>query len=413
MKKASIVCIGNELLSGVVVDTNTSWLCSQLLVMGIPVVSDYLVVDEIDRIVAALKQACSDADIVMITGGLGPTDDDLTRQAIAQLLGVRLVLLPAAAEHIRQFFAERGIQMPQRNLIQAHVPEGTQLLHNSVGTAPGVWWQEGGKVIASMPGVPSEMEIMFRDQVRPRLAGMAEGQVVKVRKLHCYGAGESAIAEKLDDMMKRGRNPLINTTANIGAVTLYIVATAATEADAGRMIEADEKLLRSLVGEFIYGADGQTLAEVVGAALTKFRKTLAVAESCTGGLLAKMVTDIPGSSDYFMQGWVTYSNQSKVRELGVPPELMERHGAVSPEVAEAMARGARRQASTDFTIGITGIAGPGGGTDEKPEGLVYISLDSADGCQTRKCRFMRGRDAVRLRAALTALDMLRGKLRFD
>jgi nicotinamide-nucleotide amidase len=413
MKKASIVCIGNELLSGTVVDTNTSWLCSHLQAMGIPVASGYTVVDEMERIVATLKQALSDADIVLITGGLGPTDDDLTRQAMAEMLGVKLVLVPKAVEEMGKFFADRGVHMVEKNLIQAHIPEGTEIIHNSIGTAPGVWWQKGDKVMASMPGVPAEMEVMFKDEIEARLRGMAGSQVVEVRKLHCFGAGESSIAEKLGDLMKRGRNPLINTTANIGAVTLYIVAEASSHSEAARMIEADERLLRSLVGEYIYGADGQTLAEAVGRAMARNKQTLAVAESCTGGLLAKMITDIPGSSDYFMQGWVTYSNDSKVRELGVPAELIERHGAVSPEVAEAMAKGARKTANADFAIGITGIAGPGGGTQEKQEGLVYISLDSQEGCQTRKCRFMRGRDAVRLRASLTALDMLRGKLRFD
>jgi nicotinamide-nucleotide amidase len=409
MKKACIVSIGNELLSGTVVDTNTAWLCAKLLAMGIPVASGYTVADEMERIVAALRLALQDVDIVLITGGLGPTDDDLTRQAMAQMAGARLVLVPEAVAELKHFFADRGIPMPERNLIQAHIPEGMEMLHNSVGTAPGVWWQKGGKVMASMPGVPSEMMTMFEEEVEARLKAMAEGQVVKVRKLHCFGAGESAIAEKLGDLMKRGRNPLINTTANVGAVTLYIVAKAGGEEEANRMIEGDERLLRSLVGEHIYGKDGQTLAEVVGQLLGRSKKTIAVAESCTGGLLAKMLTDVAGASEYFMQGWVTYSNESKVKALGVAKELIEKYGAVSEQVAEAMARGARKAAGTDYSVGITGIAGPGGGTEEKPEGLVFISLDGKDGCQTRKCRFMRGREAVRLRAALTALDMLRRK----
>jgi nicotinamide-nucleotide amidase len=196
-------------------------------------------------------------------------------------------------------------------------------------------------------------------------------------------------------------------------VTLYIVAKARDEAEADAMVESDEKLLRSLVGEHIYGKDGETLAEVVGQGLSRGKKTIAVAESCTGGMLSKMLTDVAGSSGYFMQGWVTYSNGSKVRELGVPSELIEKHGTVSLEVAQAMAKGARERAGTDFAVGITGIAGPQGGTEAKPVGLVYISVDGPEGCENRKCRFMRGREAVRLRAALTALDMVRRKLRFD
>jgi nicotinamide-nucleotide amidase len=409
MKKASIVCIGNELLSGTVLDTNTAWLCSHLQAMGIPVASGFTVVDEIDKIVSTLKQALSDADIVLITGGLGPTDDDLTRQAMSDLLGVKLVLIPEALEEMKAFFAARGYPMVEKNIIQAHIPEGTSIVRNRVGTAPGIWWQQGEKVMASMPGVPAEMEVMFQEQLADRLRAMAGGQVVEVKRLHCFGAGESAIAQKLGDLMKRGRNPLINTTANIGAVTLYIVASASNRDQAAAMIASDEKLLRSLVGEYIYGVDGQTLPEVVGAALGRNCQTIAVAESCTGGLVAKMITDVAGSSSYFLQGWVTYSNDSKTRELGVPAELIQKHGAVSQQVAEAMAIGARRRANTTFAIGITGIAGPGGGTEDKPEGLVYISLATGSGCQVRKCRFMGGRDGVRLRSALTALDMLRGQ----
>jgi len=413
MKKACIVSIGNELLSGTIVDTNTAWLCTKLMAMGIPVVAGYTLPDEIEHITRALKLAAKEADIIVITGGLGPTDDDLTRQAIAEVLVVKLVLVPEAVEELRRFFSDRGLTMPQRNMIQAYMPAGAQMLHNSLGTAPGVWWHEEGKVIVSMPGVPSEMMAMFEDSVKPRLKPLAGGQVIRTKRLHCFGAGESAIAEKLGDMMSRDRNPLINTTASVGLVTLYIVAMATDEKSADAMVEADDKMLHNLVGEYIYGRDGQTLAEVTGQTLARAGKTMAVAESCTGGLLAKMLTDVAGSSSYFMQGWVTYSNESKVRELCVPPELIEQHGAVSRQVAEAMAKAARKRAGTDFSVGITGIAGPDGGTAERPVGLVYISADSAEGTQTRECRFMGNREAVRLRAALTGLDMVRRKVRFD
>ena len=410
MKKARIVSIGNELLSGTIVDTNTAWLCARLLAIGIPVVGGCTVPDEMDQITEALKRALEDADIVLVTGGLGPTDDDLTRQAMAELFGVRLQLLPRAAEELKAFFAVRGIPMPDRNIVQAYVPEGAAMLHNSIGTAPGIWWQAEGRVMAAMPGVPAEMMAIFEEEVEARLAAMADGYVIKVRKLHCFGIGESAIAQQLGDLMKRGRNPLINTTANVGAVTLYIVARAENAAEADRMVKADEALLRKLVGDYIYGTDGQTLAEVTGQALLRAGRKIAVAESCTGGMLARMLTDVPGSSDYFLQGWVTYSNESKTKELGVPPELLAQHGAVSAQVAEAMAKGAREKSKADVAVGITGIAGPGGGTEEKPVGLVYISVETPEGTETRQWRFMRGREAVRLRAALTALDSVRRKL---
>lgn len=413
MKKACIVSIGNELLSGTIADTNSAWLCSRLLSIGIPVVGGYVVPDEMDRITTALRRASEEAEIVIITGGLGPTDDDLTRQAMAIHLNVKLRSVPEAVEELRAFFALRGVPMPQKNLVQAQIPEGAVMLHNPIGTAPGIWWSDGVHVMVSMPGVPSEMMAMFEDGVESKLTAIADGYVIKVRRLHCFGIGESAIAEKIGDLMERGRNPLVNTTANIGAVTLYIVARAENAAEADRMAADHEKLLRGLVGEHIYGTDGQTLAEMAGQGLAKSHKTIAVAESCTGGLLAKMLTDAAGSSRYFTQGWVTYSNDSKIRELGVEAELLRRYGAVSPQVAEAMARGARQKAKTDVSVGITGIAGPDGGTDEKPVGLVYISVDTADGTDTRRFVFMRGREAVRLRASLTALDIVRRKLRFD
>jgi nicotinamide-nucleotide amidase len=214
----------------------------------------------------------------------------------------------------------------------------------------------------------------------------------------------------IGDMMQRGRNPLINCTASEGIITLHIIATAKEQNEAWVMAEKDEKLFRDILGELVYGVGEQTLAEVVGEKLAQQNKTIAVAESCTGGSLAKTITDIPGASKYFTYGWITYSNDAKISELGVPVGLIEKHGAVSGQVAEAMARGARKKAGTDFAIGITGIAGPTGGTEQKPVGLVYISVDSSSGCETKRCLFINKRQFTRCRAAQTALNMLRLKL---
>jgi len=411
MKKASIVSIGNEILAGATVDTNAAHLSAELLSIGIPVVSSYAVGDEIGRIVRGLELAGADAEVVIITGGLGPTDDDLTRQALAKFLNVELKLDSELLEDIREYFARRNLKMVARNEIQAFLPAGAKALPNNRGTAPGIRAESDGKLFFAMPGVPPEMKQMFAESVVPELRRLAGGQAVAIRKLRCFGMGESTIAQKLGSIMERGRNPLINCTTHYGVITLHVVATAENAETAERMALKDEESLRQTLGEVVYGAGEQTLAQVVGEKLIRLGKSVAVAESCTGGLLAKLITDVPGASEYFTRGWVTYSNEAKSSELGVPAGLIERHGAVSEQVAREMARGARQKARTDFAIGITGIAGPGGATEQKPAGLVYISVDSDRGCDTKRCIFTHERRFVRLRSAQTALNMLRLKLK--
>ncbi|MHC4433796.1 MAG: competence/damage-inducible protein A [Planctomycetota bacterium] len=411
MKKACIVSIGNELLTGQTVDTNAAHLCAELLSIGIPVVSSYAVADQIERIVRTFALAREDAEVVIATGGLGPTDDDLTRQALAKFLGAELELQNELLEKIREYFARRNLQMATKNEIQAFLPAGARAMVNNCGTAPGVMVESDGRLFFAMPGVPAEMKQMFAESVLPTLQQFAGGQRVVVKKLKCFGAGESTIAQRLGTLMQRGRNPLINSTVESGVITLHIVATARDANTAEQMAVKDEELLRRTLGELVYGSAEQSLGQVVGEELARRRKTLAVAESCTGGLLAKLLTDIPGSSEYFTVGWVTYSNQAKSSELDIPAGLIDKHGAVSEQVAEAMARGARSRAGTDFAIGITGIAGPGGGSEQKPSGLVYVSVDSERGCETKRCFFTHNRRFVRLRSAQTALNMLRLKLK--
>src|SRR4030042_9954 len=409
MIKASIVTIGNEILSGQTVDTNAAHLSARFLSINVPVVSSYTIRDEIDAIMRGLELASADADVVLATGGLGPTDDDLTRQAFAKFLGVELELHNELLEKIEEFFAGRDRPMPERNKIQAYIPAGAKALAN-IGTAPGIMAESKGKLFFALPGVPMEMKRMFTESVLPELEQFAGGQAVVVKKLKCFGAGESTIAEMLGTMMQRGRNPLINCTASSGIITLHIIATAEDKENAGQMAEKDEKLLQSTLGELIYGVGEKSLAQVVGEKLSQQGKTIAVAESCTGGLLAKLLTDIPGSSKYLTYGWITYSNQAKIGELGVPADMIQEYGAVSEQVARAMAIGARKKAGTDYAISITGIAGPTGGTEQKPIGLVYISVDSENGCDTRRCLFFGNRRFIRLRAARTVLNILRLKL---
>ncbi len=410
MRKASIVSIGNELLSGQTVSTNASYLSERLLSISIPVVSAYTVGDDIDSIVQALELASGDADVVLVTGGLGPTDDDLTRQGFANFLGAELQLKTDLLDKIQNFFAKRNLQMSDKNKIQAYIPAGAKPLANPLGTAPGIMAEAKDKLIVALPGVPSEMKRMFAESVFPELQRFAGTQAVVVRKLRCFGTGESNIAELLGPLMQRGRNPLVNCTVEYGVITLHIIATAEDKNKARQMAEKEEKSLRNTLGELVYGTEEQTLAEVVGEKLARQKMTIAVAESCTGGTLAKLLTDIPGASRYFTHGWVTYSNTAKTTELGVPADLIEKYGAVSEQVAQAMARGARKKARTDFAIGITGIAGPAGATEQKPIGLVYISVDSDNGCDTKRCLFSHDRRFIRLRAAQTALNVLRLKL---
>jgi nicotinamide-nucleotide amidase len=409
MKRASVISIGNELLSGQTVNTNAAYLGEQLLSIGIPVFSTYIIGDEIESIVRSFNLAFNDADLVVATGGLGPTDDDLTRQALAKLLGSELQLQEDLLQRIHVFFTKRNRQMSSKNKIQAYIPGGAKALANNLGTAPGIMAELKGKSLFALPGVPSEMKRMFEESVLPELKKLSVEQAVVVRKLRCFGTGESNIAELLGDIMQRGRNPLINCTVKQGVITLHIIATAKDKIQAQQMAEKDEKTLCNKLGELVYGTGEQTLAEVVGEKLAQQKQTIAVAESCTGGCLAKLLTDIPGASRYFTYGWVTYSNDAKTSELGVSAHLIEQHGAVSEQVAEAMARGARKNAGTTFAIGVTGIAGPSGAGEQKPIGLVFISVDSDYGCKTKRFIFHHDRDSIRLRAAQTALNMLRLK----
>ncbi len=410
MKKASIVSIGNEILSGRTLDSNCSYLSARLLSMGIPVVSAYTSRDDTGAIVRSLELACADADVVVTTGGLGSTDDDLTRKAAAEFLGVELEIRPELVAELERFFVRRGVRMPERNRIQAYAPAGAEPMENGLGTAPGIRAEHNGKLLFVLPGVPSEMRRMFEESVVGQLEGFAGGQFVVAKRLRCFGAGESTIAEMVGWIMERGRNPLVNCTVNEDGIALDIMASSEDEDVAAEMASKDEEVLRKKLGDLVFGTGDESLAEVVGQELARRGKTLAVAESCTGGLVAKLLTDVPGSSRYFHCGWVTYDNRAKIAELGVSAELIERYGAVSEQVSRAMAAGARREAGADLAIGITGIAGPTGATEQKPVGLVYISVDFHQGCDTRRCTFFQDRASVRRRAALTALNMVRLKL---
>jgi nicotinamide-nucleotide amidase len=408
---ACIVSIGNELLNGHTADTNTPWLCSKLLELGIPVKSGWLVPDEHDRIVQSLRQAAEWGSLILVTGGLGPTDDDITRQAVADYLQVPLELRPELLEQLRSFFAQRGRPMPEKNISQAYIPRGCEIVENPKGTAAGFWADNNQVKMAVMPGVPAEMKFMFETQILPRLTQLPSDAVVVNEKVRCFGIGESDIAQKLGNLMQRGRNPLINSTCGAGDVVLHISATARNRDEALRMIKQDKQLLSELLGDCIYGYEEDSLAHKVGGLLRRKGKKIALAESCTGGLLSEMLTDIPGSSDYLLAGWITYSNEAKINQLDIPERLIIEHGAVSGPVARQMAIGAARKCGADIAVGITGIAGPGGGSDQKPVGLVFISVYFEGECTVYEYRFPPvSRQAIRQRAAMTALNLIRKQL---
>ncbi|MHB0947216.1 MAG: competence/damage-inducible protein A [Sedimentisphaerales bacterium] len=408
---AAIISVGNELLNGHTLDTNSNWLQQRLLNASVQVVYSCCITDEISEIKAAIEYASQKAGIILITGGLGPTDDDITRNAIAEFLNVGLVHHPQIEEEMRKFFARINRPMVEKNKIQAYLPAGTEVIDNPLGTAPGIFYSGSDKIIASMPGVPSEMKRMFDETILKKIENFAKNAQVFIKKLKIIGAGESNIAEKIGNMMERGRNPLINCTVDCGIITLHIIATADKKIAAEKLVNDDVAKLSALLGEFIYSFDGESLAEVVGKKLLQHKKTLATAESCTGGLIAKQITDIPGSSGYFKCGWITYSNEAKISQLSVKKELIEQFGAVSSEVAMAMAAGAREKSGADFAAAVTGIAGPTGGTEQKPLGLVYIAIASEKGVEAEKFLFgPRDRDFIRQRTYQNALNLLRLRL---
>jgi len=410
--EADIIAVGTELTCGAVVNTNAVWLSQRLLEAGVTVRRHIVVGDRLDDLRESIERSLGAVDVVLITGGLGPTQDDLTREALSAALGRPLESDRASEEHIRAFFRSIGRPMPEANLRQVMIPAGATALANAWGTAPGIRAKAGRVVIYALPGVPREMREMFDRYVAPDLRERAGGAAVAVRVLHTYGLGESMVGQHLGDLMTPGRNPSVGTQASEGQISVRIIGRGALAEEVRRLVEADADRVRTLLGDVVFGEGDDTLPLVAGRRLTELGRTVATVESCTGGLIAKSLTDVSGSSAYFLRGYVTYSNESKIDLLGVPRELIESHGAVSGPVAEAMAAGCRSRAGSDYALSATGIAGPTGGSADKPVGLVYIGLADANGCAVCELRFGAhlNREAIRDRACKTALNLLRRRL---
>ncbi|MFQ4145214.1 competence/damage-inducible protein A [Chlorogloeopsis sp. ULAP02] len=410
---AEIICVGTELLLGNILNSNSQYLAIELAKLGIPHYYQTVVGDNPERLKHVIEIASQRAEILIFTGGLGPTPDDLTCETIADFFSVPLVECSEIIEDIARKFQERNRQMTPSNRKQALIPQGAKILPNPTGTAPGIIWQPHSKLtIFTFPGVPSEMQRMWEETAVPYLKSQGWGkEIIYSRMLKFWGIGESALAEKVSAYLKLP-NPTVAPYASKGEVKLRVSAKAASETEAQALIAPVEKQLIQIAGLNYYGADNDTLASVVGQSLRKAGETLSVAESCTGGGLGQMLTETSGSSDYFWGGIISYDNSVKERLLGVNPEDLVKFGAVSATVAEQMALGVRSHLGTSWGLSITGIAGPTGGTETKPVGLVYIGLAGPNSVESIEYRFGTGRSRsfVRYLSACTALDLLRRKL---
>ena len=419
---AELLCIGTELLLGDITNGNARWLAEQLAVLGIPHLRQQVVGDNRERLIQALQEAAGRCRLLITTGGLGPTPDDLTHEAMAAAFGVPLVEHPAIWAEIQAQTAARGRSCAPSNRKQAFLPEGAALLPNPTGTAPGILWTpdptalpfavQPGFTLLTFPGVPSEMQAMWAASAVPWLqaSGLAQG-VFASRMLRFWGVAESTLAEQVADLLAQ-ENPTVAPYAGSGEVTLRLTARAADAAAASALLEPLEAQLRSRTGSLCYGSDADSLASVVLERLRGRGETLAVAESCTGGGVGAALAAVPGASEVFLGGVIAYANALKQGLLGVPQQLLAEHGAVSDPVAMAMAEGAQRQTGADWAVAVSGIAGPGGGSAQKPVGLVHIAVAGPDGCRSAAVQFgaRRSRGSIQALSVGEALNRLRLRL---
>ena len=407
---AEIIAVGSELLTAARLDTNSLFLTGELNSLGIEVVAKMVVGDDVARLTEAVRGALARSEILILTGGLGPTEDDVTRQATANALGRDLVFQAEICEAIERRFARMKRKMAEVNRRQAYVISGAEVLANGNGTAPGLWIEERGRVVVLLPGPPPELQPMFLEQCMPRLERLAPAQVIRTRFYRVAGMAESDLDQIIAPVYKQYANPATTILAAPGDIQIHLRARCADEHEAEALLAELGARIEGLLGDRIYSHTGESLEAVVGGRLREAGATLSVAESCTGGLLAERITSVAGSSDFFTGGFITYTNRMKADMLGVDARLIEEHGAVSEPVAEAMASGARLRTGSTYALSITGVAGPAGGTEAKPVGTVVIGLATPSGCQTRRVRFLGDRGRVRALSAQSALDLLRRAL---
>ncbi len=405
---AEIIAVGSEMLTPERVDTNSLYLTAELNNLGVEVVMKSVIGDDRERLADAIRRAVSRHEILILSGGLGPTEDDLTREAVAQALDRKLVFHPEIAEGIEQRFAAAKRKMAEVNKRQAFVIEGADILPNDRGTAPGQWIEDSGAVVMLLPGPPHELKAMFERQCRPRLVRIVPKQVIRTLFLRVTGMSESDLDSLISPVYKKYDNPATTILAANGDLQIHLRARCNTVTDADALLAEVGGPIELLLGDRIYSRNGDPLEVTVGEMLRKSHATVSVAESATGGMLGERFTSVAGSSEYFAGGLITYTNAMKIELLGVPPEILAQFGAVSSETAEAMAAGARRRTNSTYAISITGVAGPD--TDSAPPGTMHIGIADAAGTQVFSRQFLGDRQRVRVFTCQMALDILRRRI---
>lgn len=408
---AEIIAVGSELLTPQKIDTNSLYLTDQLNALGVEVVAKAVIGDDRELLAATVKAAMARSEIVILTGGLGPTEDDVTREAVSQALERPLVYRQEISDAIKRRFGQMRRKMAEINKRQAFVIEGAEVMSNDRGTAPGLWIVVGeGKVVTLLPGPPVELNNMFGRECLPRLKRMAPAQVIRTLTFRVAGMPESDLDQLISPVYKEYENPVTTVLAAPGDIQIHLRARCPTEGEAEALLGEVGPRIEALLGDRIYSRDGASLEAAVGRLLREARATVSVAESCTGGMLAGRITAVAGSSDYFVGGFLVYTDRMKQQLLGVDAALLAEHSAVSAPAAEAMAAGARQRTGSTCALAVTGIAGPDGGAEDKPVGTVYIGLADAESSRAKRFRFLGDRERVRRLATQTALDMLRRKL---
>jgi nicotinamide-nucleotide amidase len=410
MLSAEIIAIGSELLTPQFKDTNSLYLTEQLNTIGIPVVTKTIVGDDESYLEDAVRHALARTPILTTIGGLGPTEDDLTRKVVARVLQRQLVLNDEILEKLQRRFKARGVEMPANNARQALVPTGSDVLQNNNGTAPGLWITADKNHVILLPGPPSELKPMFEESCMPRLRDMAGGGALARCVFRTAGVPESTLDARIAPIYTKYKNLETTILAKPGQVEVRLTARGKNKEEAERLMKELADQIEHELDDVIFARSEQSLEEVVGMYLVMKNATIATAESCTGGLVAERLTNVPGSSRYFMSGVICYSNESKMELAGIPPLLLEMQGAVSAEVARGLAEGVRERANTTIGVGVTGVAGPSGGSAEKPVGTVHIAVATPSGTQQRQFVFPGDRERVRWQASQAALDMVRREL---
>ncbi|HKV41750.1 MAG TPA: competence/damage-inducible protein A [Blastocatellia bacterium] len=407
MLKAEIIAIGSELLTPYRTDTNSLWLTERLLSVGIELKLKTLVGDDEPRLEETIREALKRSDVIVSTGGLGPTEDDVTRKVFARVTGRQLILDYEVLADIRHRFESRGYQMTPNNERQALIPNGATVMPNPNGTAPGIKMNDNGKLIALLPGPPREMKPMFDGYVMPDLEKMSRGVRICTRTLKVSGLGESAMDDMIAPIYREYSNPVTTVLFTDSDLEIHLTAKGETLDRAESLVDELTDKLAEKLGDYLYSTRGESIEKVVGDGLDLKRYSIATAESCTGGLVAERITRVPGSSNYFLGSIVSYTEAIKIKELGVSREMIERDGVVSGAVAEAMARGVKERLGSTIGLSVTGVAGPGGGTDAVPVGTVYVGLADDVTTTNRRLILPGDRHLVRWRAAQAALDMVR------